>query len=480
RESTWLLIRYGLSRGRTRFGYIMVENSWRKRTSFQSLSDGALPLDELWAIRERAELTDDPLGGRQPLLSLSPGDQAILLARMGEWAYVEVQRGDAPARGFVPDTALAHPAWRDESRPFDLRASSWAPMALDYAVTREQYISYIHGGPPRARSFNAWVRLDSAESRAALETLSAFRVAAGRATCAGMPVELPSYGYTDENTRDWKGLHFLPKDGFSRATLDLTLEEGEDIANVTLACTRTRLDETAETILLPLRGVPMDMGYPEGGAAFTAITYTALRPDGSGDERPEKKDSAVRTLDEALRYDLYQPMPGLPDAVGNLPYDTQEYALYLIEGAIAKKPGDFGVYDVTFALDDPPEGVYLSAYKECGSCDEIDAFDMIGDDIYTPNGLWESWDDFNGKMRETLERDFCILLLADSGKYGPEQLDEVVRNLRVAATFSGEKWNMSYEQHYITTAIGPRSSEWVDMRGIVRVEGVLDGMPRPY
>ncbi len=465
-RAKWLFVQYATSGGRMRFGYVLADNLDALQKGMRPLRE-ALPLDELRVLGGDAPLTDDPLGAGKPLRTLAAGTQAIRLARMGEWAYVEAADGEGPVRGFVTDSSLADAAWRDESRPFDLRAASWAPMARDYAATREQYTAYRDdefGGYERA--LNVWLRLDSTESRAALERLSDFKVTAGRAACARMPIGLSSVGYTDEG-EEWLTLHFMPKTGFSRAALDVVLEEGESIENVTISCTRTRLDGTAETLALPLAGVPMDMGFPAGGAAFTAKTYTPFGPR-AGEE--------VTSLGDYLEQDLGQPMPDLPEHVRSLPSDTDEYALYLLEGTIRKQPGPFGVYDVVFSLENAPEGVYLAAYQECGECFEIDAFDMIAADVILPTGLRDPIGD-DGRMGETLERGFAILLLADADLWQGEELQAMVRGLRVNATFSGEKWDMSYEQHGTTSAIGPRSAERVNLGEVVLGEGKLNEIP---
>lgn len=480
-DSTWLLIQYGLDDTRLRFGWIETDNAFRNMEGMES-ADEALPLSKIMVCRERADLTDDPLGRQNVLLILPSGTQVRVMARMGVWAYVETDCGGKLMCGFVPGAALSGAAWRDETRPFDLRAVSYAPMIQDYAQTREQYMREEDGEPQR-REFNTWLRLDSTESRAALETLSDFRVVKGRAVCARLPVPLIvwSDGLDGETAEEEDGigpgrLHFLKKTGFNRAALDLRLEEGEEIGSLTIACTRTRQDGTQETITLPLAGLRMDMGYPEGGAAFEAKTCAPFRyiPDrqfgGSAGGKP-------LTLGSLLKEWLYQPMPELPKALADLPNDAGRFSLYLIEGSIQKQPGDFGVYDVTFALENAPAGLYLAAYEECGSCDEIDAFDMAGGDVLLPHGLWEGRDWYASRLEETVSRDFHVLLLADSSLYTASQLEQLLPGLQIRASFSAEKWNMSYEQHGITTAIGPRSSELIQMRHIAMKEEELNALP---
>ena len=45
--------------------------------------------------------------------------------------------------------ALAAPAWRDETKPFDLKAVSWGPMISDHA-TRRYFVENANG------RFSAW------------------------------------------------------------------------------------------------------------------------------------------------------------------------------------------------------------------------------------------------------------------------------------------------------------------------------------
>ncbi|MGI6695818.1 MAG: hypothetical protein ACOX6O_06220 [Christensenellales bacterium] len=352
--------------------------------------------------------------------------------------------------------ALAAPVWRDETKPFDLKAVSWGPMISDHATRRyfaenaNGRFSVWQGDPP-----NAWLRLDSGEPMGALETLSDFRVASGRAVCGGMPVPLPDM---DPDSMEWRTLHFVPHKGFSRAALDIRLEEGEKIDNLTIACTRKRLDGGEETITLPLSGVPLDMGYPQGGAAFTAIRFSPFAWQAEDKSFFEGYSTAPATLGNMLAYYAYMPMDQAPEELLSQPVEATEGKLYLLEGTISKKKGDFGVYDVVFALKNPPEGIWLAPYQACGNCTEIDAFDL-GADLLTPE--------------EPRERNFAILLLVRPGGRSDAEIDKLIKTLDITATFSGEKWDISYEQHGTTSGIGPRSSEKVHMEQMKKGEGVL-------
>ena len=51
-------------------------------------------------------MTDDPLCSRTSIGSLGPNASVILLASMGDWAYIETTSAASPIRGFVPLRSL--------------------------------------------------------------------------------------------------------------------------------------------------------------------------------------------------------------------------------------------------------------------------------------------------------------------------------------------------------------------------------------
>lgn len=471
REGGWLLIQYGIKEGQMRFGYISAKGI--------NLDNSVADLSSLWegvtlALIEPALLTDDPLASMTDIARLPAGLQIRRLGWMGPWAYVEARDGGRLLRGFVSSGFLDSTSSPDGRLPFDLRAVSWGPLVLDFALRRyydDETIGRLPetGGPAP----NVWLRLDSLESRADLETLTDFRVTAGRASCSGNLVPLHAY---DSRSEEGLTLHFMPRDGFNRGALEITLEEGETLDNVVIACTRKLPDGQKETLTLPLAGVPEDSGYPSGGAEFTALRFTPFT------RTPEQMAayqawSGKPALLGGVLEDMAQAMPDAPERVLGLPYDTPDYRLYLLEGQIQKEHGPFGVYDVTFSLDNPPEGVWLAAYQQCSDCIEIDAFDMFSSDILLPDGLQGLQSSEDAFVRETLQRDFALLLLVSLKGRDDTQLDSMVRGLQVYAAFSAEKWNVRYEQHLETTAIGPRSRERVDMLGITPGGGALTEIP---
>ncbi len=378
--------------------------------------------------------------------------QAERYEKSEDITYHCVQQGE----GWFIDLAGSVAGWRQEAQPFDLRAASWG-----------------HARTHDVNQNNIWLRLDSKEPRAALETLVDFRVAAGDARCDSLPVPLASSGF---DGTAWMTLHFMPKEGFSRGALEMNLADGADINQVVIACTR-RVNDLAfnyyeDEIALPLKGLAEDAGYPQGGARFQAHSLTPFQWDEEKAKRFMGDRGHLPTLQEVLSWEAYG-MPDVPESVLALPYHHEDYRFYALAGEITKKPGSFGVYDVVFALSGQPEGVYASSYKACSLCDEIDDFDMFGNDVIRPNGLSDVQDDYYRQMGENLKSPFHVLLLVNTAGRSEEEILQLVESLDITAAFSGEKWNMSYEQHGITTGIGPSSSEKVHMEGLVWGEGPL-------
>ncbi len=467
REGDWLLIQYGISEGRMRFGYIAAQGLLEEGGVTADLSSQWQNISQ--TLIKPASLTDDPLGSQGEMALLPQGSQVRLLGRMGLWAYVEARAGESLLRGFLAEAARAA-SGQEENRPFDLRAVSWGPLVPDYAVTRYftgKTICRPQGsGNPIP---TVWLRLDSRESPEDLEALSNFKVVSGRASCGA---ELVPLSVLDSVTNEWMELHFRPQGGFNRGALEIVLEAGESVGNLTIACTRTLGDGREEILSLPLAGVPEDSGYPPKGAVFAAFRYTPFAPSPKQLAAFYSNTGRYHTLGDVLMF-ADQPMPQAPAQVLALPWDAPDYRLFLVEGRIAKRHGPFGVYDVLFSLEDPPEGVWLAPYQECGLCDEIDASDMIADGVLLPKGLSDTDTEEMERNEETLESDFAILMLVRLQGRDGDQLDLLMKGLHIAASFSAEKWNISYEQHLTTTAIGPRSRELVDMKGVSLGEGVL-------
>lgn len=459
-EGDWLLIQYGIDEGRMRFGYVPAGDIADEAGELYDLTqawqqeDYTLPVD--------AALTDDPLGSRTAVALLPGGSGVVLLGRMGMWMYVETSLDGSRIRGFVPVRALRGIPARDESRPFDLRAVSWGQIGQDEATAR--YAQRVAGA-------NVWLRLDSAEHPADLEDLSDFRVVAGRAACAPMPVPLSVGDYA---LNDWLTVHFRPWQGESRGALPIALQPGESLQGVVIACTRTRADGTQETITLPLAGVPMDPGMPDGAVSLSMQRYTPF-------ERTVEQTAAFDHISDnpftfgGLLEDAFQAMPGAPADVLALPLDAPGYRLWVLEGVMIKAPGPFGAYDVTFALENPPPGVWLAAWQADDAYGELDGFDMIAGGVILPDGLSRDYADAQMWLKETTSGRIALLLLVQGRE--DADMDALLKTLAIRASFSAEKWNISYEQGGLTTAIGPRSAAMADMQPIMRGEGVLRDIP---
>ena len=106
-ENGWALIGYGLSNGRYRIGYVKLDAIPQQQLQ--------LPyLDLRYTTRQLqfdAELTDDTVRFRAPLVSLPAGSYLLFLGYAYDsdttWAYVEVLAENSIMRGFIPASSLA-------------------------------------------------------------------------------------------------------------------------------------------------------------------------------------------------------------------------------------------------------------------------------------------------------------------------------------------------------------------------------------
>lgn len=199
---------------------------------------------------------------------------------------------------------------------------------------------------------------------------------------------------------------------------------------------------------MSLNGTPWESVVPDGGVRFeirSLARITAL-PQLAVESGAEDTLGALmhHEYDGGSNVSVFH----APEQFEGLPVSNTTYALYRLEGQMLKRPGDFGVYDITFGLDEAVDGVWVEAYEQCESCDEIDGFDLHGSDV---GGL------------ESLERAFDVQVLVRIDGRTPQELDAFVRELPLVAMFSGEEWNFSYEQHLTTTRIGPRTAVRIEM-----------------
>lgn len=470
-EGDWLLVQYEINEGQMRFGYVSskklnipkyglfdLDYQWRKE-------DFVLPVD--------AVLTDDPLGARGTIARLPAGSNLRLLEKLGLWMYVQTKADGKDVRGFLRIHVLHGIPQRDESTPFDLRAVSWGPTEPDEATAR-YWTTWSGGLPKRWPSAqvpypNVWLRLDSTEYRAYLEELHHFRVVSGRAVSSG---ELISLALIDSQINDWISLHFVPMGETNRGALEIFMEPGESVENLVIAVDRVRSDNSRETITLPLAGVPLDRGIPDDGAVFAMRSYTSFSRTA---ELTHARDNP-NTLGGLVK-DVFQGMPEAPQEVLDLPLGTPGYRFYVLEGVITKRPGPFGVFDVVFTLDNPPPGVWLSAWQEDDAYQDLDQFDMFGANFILPDGLAVDYVEEKQYLSERTQEDFALLLLVEEKGRDDAEMDRIIKGLSIHASFSAEKWNISYEQGGLTAAIGPRSTRQVAMDQLVRNEGELSELP---
>ena len=95
-EEDWILIQYAIDKDHYRFGYISAK-ALPKKTTVKELGFPRSSMKTQCTV----DVTDDPLFSGAVLTSLDSGKDVVLLAEMGEWAYIEVE-GETKCRGFVP------------------------------------------------------------------------------------------------------------------------------------------------------------------------------------------------------------------------------------------------------------------------------------------------------------------------------------------------------------------------------------------
>lgn len=394
REGGWLLIHYGISGEQMRFGYI----------SASELPKGASVPELTWGLTDtvtaqKTSMTDDPLGNWVQTAVLEEGVPVKHLGVMGDWAYVELSLDAGKTRGFVFDSALIRQEPQESAVPPDLRATSWGRLDRDYATTRYYLDPEIGRYQGQWDTLpNAWLRLDSLDNMESLERIRSFAVVSGRASCVPFPVPLLVAGM-----EDWENVYFMDKGSYRRGALEIKLQEGEKIDNVTLVCRWENKGRGIQELTIPLAGVPEDTAYPAGTATFSMLRCSHLEFTDEQLQNLGRGTGSAATLGAVLE-DAWQPMPEAPPEVLALPYETSGYSFYALQGHISRQPGDYGLYDLTFSLEDPPQGVYLTEYRPCDSCSEIDTLDMPGGEVYLQG------EGGPVKIAEMLERNFTLLL----------------------------------------------------------------------
>ena len=100
-EDGYAMVQYAITPARRRIGYIDAA-ALPESAAVTVLEFSYLPV----ITNQGTELTDDPLGEKTPLHILPAGTEALWLATMDDWAYLEWNGGDRPVRGFVPAAAV--------------------------------------------------------------------------------------------------------------------------------------------------------------------------------------------------------------------------------------------------------------------------------------------------------------------------------------------------------------------------------------
>lgn len=311
--------------------------------------------------------------------------------------------------------------------------------------------------------WNVWLRL-TAEGNT--DGLYGFTVDSVTAFCETLPVAYPDF---DSNVieRHWVSIH-----NKQRAVLEMYIpvKSGLPLPGYTVHY-RQRSNiwtplyyETEHSF--PLADVPYDPGCPKSGVSFTVDHLmrvgTVVRKNMDG---TITADTLGALMENEYDYEHTDDsiFLSVPEGIADLPIVNSEYALYRLEGTVSKESGDFGVYDVTFALASPVDGIWVEAYEQCSSCDAIDEFDLMGKENIFP---------------ETLLSAFDVQVLIRIDGRTDDQLETLLRTLPIMASFSAEKWDFCYEQHGTTTRIGPRTILPVNTSDMVRWAGTLKDLPR--
>ena len=222
-----------------------------------------------------------------------------------------------------------------------------------------------------------------------------------------------------------------------------------------------------EELSISLKGVPYDSGFPESGVSFTADHFIRVK-------EANRMKYGIRTAGDTLgklmvdEFDSDNPddsvFLNVPAGISDLPVLNSEYALYRLEGTMKKEQGDFGVYDVTFDLATPVHGVWVEAFEQCSSeCGEIDGNNLMGAE---------------STCLEKLQSSFDVMVLVRIDGRSEQELNTLLRSLKIAASFSCEEWDFSYEQHGTTTRIGPRSALAIDLSQMELWPGTVMDIPR--
>ncbi len=307
--------------------------------------------------------------------------------------------------------------------------------------------------------WNVWLRL---QAQGDAEGLYGFSAGDSGAQCAPGLVEYAEFGVSVRDRR-WATIG-----GQACGVLEMHIPGAGSgpLGDIALQCRRRMNIWTPlyfeEGLIFSLSGVPYDSGYPAGGVSFEINRFLRFGEDNG----MSKDDTLGQWMANELAHQdsAYYVFQDMPEGIGDLPVINSEYALYQLEGTVKKEQGDFGVYDVTFALQTPADGVWVEAFEQCSSeCDAIDSFDLMGAE---------------STAREKLQGGFDLLVLVRMEGRPEQELAALLSSLKLSATFSCEEWNFCYEQHGTTRRIGPRTTLPVDLSNMEYWPGTLFDLPR--
>ena len=105
-ETNWLMIRYFIDPGKSRVGYIRVND-----VAYAETFAGVETLrfqHELYSLKDHLEITDDPDLTRRTIGTISGVVTLLAVTYGGDWAYVEAHLDGSgeSVRGFIPRTSL--------------------------------------------------------------------------------------------------------------------------------------------------------------------------------------------------------------------------------------------------------------------------------------------------------------------------------------------------------------------------------------
>lgn len=343
--------------------------------------------------------------------------------------------------GWKVDEQATFALWAADT-PLSVRAVSYGLITYDTATLK--YEDTSQGLPP----WKIWLRLESDED---VEELSEFSLENGLCSpTLEQHHDFYAFGYNSV-AKCWKEYG-----GAYHAVLRLERLPAEG----TLQAVRRQNIYTPlyvqRSVRIPFSNVPYDDGVPENGVRFAVKYYNRI-----AEEVPIQrwKDTyMLRTMGDFLDdFDRFETWvwEDLPD-VRDLPVINEQYALYMLHGAIEKEEGCFGVYDVMLHTD---SRVILPLFSQCSMC-EVNSMRYFGADSGTA--------DF-AQMPFSLP----VLIPLQEGV----DPDVTLREMVIEAAFSGEMIDY-LGAHDSATRLGPRSTVLVDLGGMQRWEGSVRDMPQ--